>query len=171
MERIIDLLKNVSKWIYKIQKILLEISVGVLIIINALQVAGRYFFKYSLPWSEQLSVVLFIVLIMLGGSLSIRTNTEIRISLLHFRNERKNLLVASIIDFFSFVTICALLISSILLTKQARELKQIISSLNLDYFYVYCVLILGFAIMGFEKGICLLDHIAAFVHHKTGEQR
>ena len=119
MGKIIRILSKISDTLYKVQFILLEVTVAVLVIINALQVAGRYFFRYSLPWSEQLSLVLFLVLIMLGGSLAMRTDTEIKITLVHLKNERVNVIMAAVMDFVSLITIVLLLISSMLLTRQA----------------------------------------------------
>jgi TRAP-type C4-dicarboxylate transport system, small permease component len=157
--KIIRILSKISDTLYKIQFILLEVTVAVLVIINALQVAGRYFFRYSLPWSEQLSLVLFLVLIMLGGSLAMRTDTEIKITLVHLKNERVNVIMAAVMDFVSLITIVLLLISSMLLTRQALQLKQVISSMNLNYAYVYSIVVLGFLMMGFEKLINLLKHV------------
>lgn len=159
MGKIIRILSKISDTLYKIQFILLEVTVAVLVIINALQVAGRYFFRYSLPWSEQLSLVLFLVLIMLGGSLAMRTDTEIKITLVHLKNERVNVIMAAVMDFVSLITIVLLLISSMLLTRQALQLKQVISSMNLNYAYVYSIVVLGFLMMGFEKLINLLKHV------------
>ena len=159
MGKIIRILSKISDTLYKVQFILLEVTVAVLVIINALQVAGRYFFRYSLPWSEQLSLVLFLVLIMLGGSLAMRTDTEIKITLVHLKNERVNVIMAAVMDFVSLITIVLLLISSMLLTRQALQLKQVISSMNLNYAYVYSIVVLGFLMMGFEKLINLLKHI------------
>ncbi|MFC2280254.1 MAG: TRAP transporter small permease [Treponema socranskii subsp. buccale] len=159
MGKIIRILSKISDTLYKVQFILLEVTVAVLVIINALQVAGRYFFRYSLPWSEQLSLVLFLVLIMLGGSLAMRTDTEIKITLVHLKNERVNVIMAAIMDFVSLITIVLLLISSMLLTRQALQLKQVISSMNLNYAYVYSIVVLGFLMMGFEKLINLLKHV------------
>jgi len=157
--KIIRILSKISDTLYKIQFILLEVTVAVLVIINALQVAGRYFFRYSLPGSEQLSLVLFLVLIMLGGSLAMRTDTEIKITLVHLKNERVNVIMAAVMDFVSLITIVLLLISSMLLTRQALQLKQVISSMNLNYAYVYSIVVLGFLMMGFEKLINLLKHV------------
>jgi TRAP-type C4-dicarboxylate transport system, small permease component len=157
--KIIRILSKISDTLYKVQFILLEVTVAVLVIINALQVAGRYFFRYSLPWSEQLSLVLFLVLIMLGGSLAMRTDTEIKITLVHLKNERVNVIMAAVMDFVSLITIVLLLISSMLLTRQALQLKQVISSMNLNYAYVYSIVVLGFLMMGFEKLINLLKHV------------
>ena len=159
MGKIIRILSKISDTLYKIQFILLEVTVAVLVIINALQVAGRYFFRYSLPWSEQLSLVLFLVLIMLGGSLAMRTDTEIKITLVHLKNDRVNVIMAAVMDFVSLITIVLLLISSMLLTRQALQLKQVISSMNLNYAYVYSIVVLGFLMMGFEKLINLLKHV------------
>lgn len=159
MGKIIRILSKISDTLYKVQFILLEVTVAVLVIINALQVAGRYFFRYSLPWSEQLSLVLFLVLIMLGGSLAMRTDTEIKITLVHLKNERVNVIMAAVMDFVSLIIIVLLLISSMLLTRQALQLKQVISSMNLNYAYVYSIVVLGFLMMGFEKLINLLKHV------------
>lgn len=165
MEKIIKILSKISDALYKVQFVLLEIGVLVLVAVNALQVAGRYFFRYSLPWSEQLSLVLFLALIMLGGSLAMRTDTEIKITLVHFKNERVNLITSAVMDSLSLITIILLIMSSTLLTKQALQLKQVISSMNLDYTYVYSIVVLGFAVMGFEKLINLLKHINRIIKY------
>ena len=88
-----------------------------------------------------------------------RTDTEIKITLVHLKNERVNVIMAAVMDFVSLITIVLLLISSMLLTRQALQLKQVISSMNLNYAYVYSIVVLGFLMMGFEKLINLLKHV------------
>ena len=163
MENLLKSLTTASDLIHKIQKGILGIVVFVLIVVNALQVIGRYFLGFSLPWSEQLSVVLFVVLVMLGGSFAIRTDSEIKIAILKSKNQ---LLTNYIVDFISLVVICILVVSSSLLIKQSTELKQIISSLNLDYKYVYSFLFLGFFLMAFEKTILFLRHFVRWNSHR-----
>jgi TRAP-type C4-dicarboxylate transport system permease small subunit len=128
--------------------------IAAITMINNAQVAGRYVFHYSLPWSEQLSIVLFIFIVMLGGNLSIKKDDEIKIDL-RFANRSKQKVLHIVRDIISLITLTVLFISSVLLVHHALMFPQVISSMQLNYYYVFMVMTLGFGLMIFDKILIL----------------
>ena len=80
--------EKIDGFIFRIQKWVLIFLCVAITVINIAQVTGRYVFFYSIPWSEQLSVVLFLFIIFLGQNLATKSDNEIRIDILIFSNEK-----------------------------------------------------------------------------------
>jgi C4-dicarboxylate transporter DctQ subunit len=112
--------------------------------INIAQITGRYLFFYSIPWSEQLSVVIFILIIFFGQNLATRSDNEIRIDVIPVTNASVYRIMLIVSDLACLVTLVLLFASSILLVQNAMRFSQVISSLHLPYLYVFCVIPLGF---------------------------
>ncbi len=167
MHSVESCLGRISDALYAVQKIVLLFLVSVITVINIAQIAGRYVFHFSLPWSEQLSVLLFIVIIMLGGSLSIRTNSEIRIAFFNFKSRIAQSYMAAAVDLVSFVTIIFFVNSSISFFKHSLRFKQVVSSLQISYSYIFAFLIIGFVLMGMEK---LFNLIRTIINIKNLKQ-
>lgn len=127
----------------RVQKAVLIVLCIAITAINISQVAGRYLFSYSIPWSEQLSVVLFIFVIFFGQNLVTKQDGEIRIEIFGFNKkiEKKALILA---DLICLTTVAILFVSSVRLVLHASRFPQVISSLQLPYFYVFSSMCLGF---------------------------
>jgi TRAP-type C4-dicarboxylate transport system permease small subunit len=158
--------KKVERILFATQKVILLIMVMLIVIVNNAQVAGRYIFHYSLPWSEQLSIVLFICIIMLGGNISIKRDDEIRIDL-KFSDPFKQKILNVVRDVISLATLIILLCSSLFLVLHALNFKQVISSMQLNYAYVFMVMSIGFCLMVFDKIAILLGR---FVSQEESEK-
>jgi TRAP-type C4-dicarboxylate transport system permease small subunit len=134
--------------------VILLLIVVTLVIVNNAQVAGRYVFNFSLPWSEQLSVVLFIFIMVLGGNLAIKTDDEIRIDL-RFTDPAKQNILSMVRDIISLLVLIVLLCSSVFLILHSFKFRQVISSMQLPYSVVFIVMAVGFAMMIFDKCLVL----------------
>jgi len=152
--------------IYFCQKLLLMILCVVVTVINIFQVAGRYLFFYSIPWSENLSVVLFLMIVFLGQSMVTGKDGEIRIELFL---SKKFQLVAS--DVICIVTVCFLFISSCYLIGHAARFPQIIPSLYLPYYYVFWMMPIGFALILFSRICVLLKRLAPAVQSDDASEK
>ena len=67
MVKVLSILNKLDNAIFVVQKILILIGVIAMVVINGAQVFCRYVIHSSLAWSEQTSVLLFFILIMLGA--------------------------------------------------------------------------------------------------------
>lgn len=119
--------------------------------VNIAQVAGRYLFFYSIPWSEQLSVVLFILIIFLGQNLATKADNEIRIELFLFCSQKTQRAILVCADVLCLFTAGVLFVSSIMMVMHASMFPQVISSLQLPYFYVFSVMPIGFFLIFFSR--------------------
>jgi TRAP-type C4-dicarboxylate transport system permease small subunit len=79
MKKTLSIFLRIDKVIEVIQIILITLGVFAMVVINGAQVFCRFVIRSSIPWSEQISVMVFFILIMLGGNLAMRTDTETRI--------------------------------------------------------------------------------------------
>jgi TRAP-type C4-dicarboxylate transport system permease small subunit len=141
----------ISGGLFNLQKIVLLILVSVITVINIAQITGRYVFHFSLPWSEQVSVLLFIIIIMLGASISVRTDTEIRIAFFQFKNPVIQLIFSILTDIISLITIGFFVYSSVEFFQHSLKFNQLISSIQVSYSYVFIFLPIGFSLIGIEK--------------------
>ena len=62
------------------------------------------------------------------------------------------------------------LMSSVALLKQARALPQLLSSIRLDYFYIYIWLLVGFALILFDKIINIFKNIFCLLGKELPEE-
>jgi len=171
MKALIRVLDTFSDAVYKVQKCILFLAVGAMVLINGAQIAGRYVFHYSLPWSEQVSIVLFTLLIMLGGNIAIKENSEIKITLFQFKNRKIEAGLGLIADIGSLVALVLLIVSNVMLIEQASRLTKIVSSIRLDYKYIYMVVLAGFALITFEKLLAMCKRIASLSVINAGSEK
>src|SRR5699024_5885989 len=60
----------------KIEKVILAVTVGIMVLIIAYQVIMRYIFAHANSWSEELARYLFIYDVMIGAAIAIRRNSH-----------------------------------------------------------------------------------------------
>lgn len=159
MVKVLSILNKLDNAIFVVQKILILIGVIAMVVINGAQVFCRYVIHTSLAWSEQTSVLLFFILIMLGANLAVKTDTETKIDILRFKNDKANATLHLITDVLSVVAVVVFLVSTQALLTQAKNFPQYLSSLKLDYYYIYLWLAVGFALVLIDKIINILKNI------------
>jgi TRAP-type C4-dicarboxylate transport system permease small subunit len=54
-----------------------------MVVLLFMQVVGRYIFKYSITWSEELAIICFILSVYTGASLAVLRRQHLRIKILH----------------------------------------------------------------------------------------
>ena len=143
--------KKIDGVVFGVQRWLLIVLCVAIIAVNIAQIAGRYLFFYSLPWSEQLSVILFIMIIFLGQNLATKGDGEIRIELFLFSSAKTQRFFLVIADVLCLFSAAALFASSIMLVMHASEFPQVVSSLQLPYFYVFSIMPIGFFLIFFSR--------------------
>lgn len=80
-----NMLRGYSKFLdvlEKVEKAILAVTVGIMVIIIAYQVIMRYIFAHANSWSEELARYLFIYDVMIGAAIAIRRNSHLQIDIL-----------------------------------------------------------------------------------------
>jgi len=143
-----------------VQKILLILLSSVMTIVVLAQIAGRFIFKYSLPWSEELSVILFIVIIFWGANIAIKTDSEIAIEVLKFQNPKKALIHWAVKDIFSLICIALLIISAVIAISESTVRPRAVASMQwFKYTYIYMLMFIGLIFILFDKLVRFMHHI------------
>ncbi|BFK16712.1 TRAP transporter small permease [uncultured Blautia sp.] len=168
MKSLAKILEKINSITLLIEKWLLIAMVVFMVSINFIQVLSRYIFHYSIPWSEQTSVVLFMFMILIGGNLAIKEDSEIKIEIIKFKNKRSNTRFRLISDVISLLTLGLLFVSAIFLTIQGRTVPQSLSAIPLSYWQLYMVMVIGFGLMFIEKLTNVVKKIV-FITDKSGE--
>ncbi|MDL2295527.1 TRAP transporter small permease subunit [Lachnospiraceae bacterium OttesenSCG-928-E19] len=161
MKGLLKGLEKINSITFMVEKWLLIVAIICMVSINFIQVISRYVFKYSIPWSEQLSVVLFMFMVLIGGNLAIKEDSEIKIEIIRFKNKRKDTGFRMIGDVISLVTLGLLFTSAVLITVQGKALPQALSALPLKYYQLYVVMSVGFLLMFVEKLTNLVKRIVS----------
>ena len=55
-----DMLIKIEQWILKIERVIMAIAAGLLVFAVLAQVFFRYILPISMPWTEELSIILFV---------------------------------------------------------------------------------------------------------------
>ena len=163
MLKFVSGLEFIDNILFKAQKVLIIIGVALMVVINGAQVFCRYVVHSSLAWSEQVSVLLFFILIMLGANLAVRTDTETRIDVLKFKKEKINVVLRGITDVISIGVLIIFILSSLAMLEQAKSFPQYLSSISLNYYYIYIWLVIGFGLVLFDKIINIVKKICVIM--------
>lgn len=156
MEKLCAVLQSISAAIYKVQTYVLFLACAVLVILNFVQVVCRYCLGLSFAFSEELSLALFMFIILIGGNIAIKTDSEIRVDLIRFKNEKYNNAFGIVADTISLVILICLLAGSIALFQHVSRFPQSLASMPITYRELYTMLIVGFCLMLLDKVINLL---------------
>lgn len=151
MKALLKVLEKVNGATFLIEKWILILMVVFMVGLNFIQVLSRYIFHYSIPWSEQTSVVLFMFMILIGGNLAIKEDSEIKIEIIKFKNVKRDTRFRLISDLIALVTLGVLFVSAIYLVIQGRMMPQVLSAVPLSYWQLYVVMVVGFGLMFLEK--------------------
>jgi len=137
-----DVLKAFKKMQNVINVIIGVILFGIMCIV-LLQIFTRYVIFYSLPWSEELSRYLFVVMIMLGINIGISKNMMVRIDLIdNFLSENAKRMLEIGRDIIALVIASILFYSSIDLIKIGSV--QISPAMQIPMSTIYLFLFVGF---------------------------
>lgn len=156
MQKLNQTLEKFSNAIYMVQKWILILTAAVVTGVNFINVIMRYIFKSSISCCENLSLALFMLMILIGGNIAVKSDSEIKIEIFRFKDKKKENCFKLIADICSIVALCCLLIGSCGLVSHSAKFAQGIPTLPITYFHLYCMLIIGSVLM-------LLDHIIVFL--------
>lgn len=154
-----ETIQNFGCVLYKIQKYTLIILCILVTAINISQIIGRYLFFYSIPWSEQVSVILFVFIIFLGQSLATMKDNEIRIDVFVVPGYRVGDILLIISDIICLIVLFFLFFSATGLVGNALRFPQVVSSINLPYCFVFSVIPFGFCLIFVTRLLVLVRRI------------
>lgn len=167
MRKAAKVLENISSKIYIVEKWVLMIAVVAVTAVNFINVITRYVMKSSLAYCENLSLALFMLLILIGGNIAVKSDSEIRIDVCRFKDVRKRNAFKLISDICSIVALICLLAGSVALVGHTMQHNQQVATLPLTYLQLYSLLVIGSVLMLFDHIVILFKHLAAI---QTGEE-
>lgn len=156
MRRIYKMLEKVSSILFKCQKIILLIMVAAIVGVTIADVFLRMVTSKGISWTQELCIALFMSLIFLGANIAMKTDSEIKIDLLHFKNEKAQRLLLAIVDIICLAIIAFLIYSSIASIQNVMARPQKLATLPLSYATLYMVMPVGFILMFLDKAVTLL---------------
>lgn len=161
MTKIAKTLESISNKIFIVEKWVLMIAVVVVTAVNFINVVMRYVMKSSLAYCENLSLALFMFLILIGGNIAVKSDSEIRIDVCRFKDVRKKNIFKLISDVCSIIALVCLLIGSAALVAHTAQHNQQVATLPLTYLQLYSLLVIGSVLMLFDHIVILCKHLAA----------
>ena len=156
MDKIAKTLKNISNKVYIVEKWVLMIAVIAVTAVNFVNI-----FKSGLAYCENLSLTLFMLLILIGGNIAVKSDSEIRIDVCRFKDVRKKNAFKLISDICSIIALVCLLLGSIALVQHTAQYNQQVATLPITYLQLYSLLIIGSILMLFDHVVVLFKHLAA----------
>lgn len=158
MKALYRLLVRVSDTIFKVEKWLLLAAVVAVTLVNFLNVILRYLLNSGLAYCEMLSIVLFMFMVIIGGNIAVKSDSEIRIDMLTSRDPKKRALFRFVSDVISIAAL-VLGIAGLFATIGATTKNlQRVTPLPIYTYHIYIAMTVGFFLM-------LLDHVIVFAEH------
>ncbi|MBW1700414.1 MAG: TRAP transporter small permease [Deltaproteobacteria bacterium] len=120
--------EKVSKWCARITVVLVVGLSIALVLCILISIFFRYVVEYALSWPEELSMLLFAWLVILGGSLGVREGFHVRLTVIIDRFPRRiryglNRIITVVITLFGVVLVYA---GQDLVTRTAGHLSATI---------------------------------------------
>lgn len=144
-------LNAISDCIDKLLQAALMVLSVVMVVVNLAQVAGRYLFSYSLPWSEELSTYMYVWIIFLSLHMIARDRSELTIDVLRFKKSGAQFALTLFRDLVSILTVAALLAASILMIRNSMSFPQKTASLHVSTYIMYLCMPASFALVILQK--------------------
>lgn len=134
-------IKNIEKY----TSFLLLIA---LVIVLSLQIFYRYFLGLSIPWAEEVSRFVFVVMVYLSISFAAQRGRHIRI-MMQFKwfKERTKILILSFADIIWISYNTFIIVKGIEMVNEMFSFRYNSPVLNIPMYFVYGIIPLSFGIM------------------------
>lgn len=76
-------LATIGRWLYRRAENIHALMLGVMLVAFLLQVVFRYFFRLPTGWSSELTVIMWLWIVLWGAAFVVREDEEIRFDLLY----------------------------------------------------------------------------------------
>lgn len=151
-----NVLEKISSSVYKVEKVILVLAVIVEVGLNFINVILRYGTGHSIAACETLSVVLFMLMILLGGNIAVKSDSEIKIDLIHFKSEKTMAIYKMVVEVICIAAVCWLLAGTVSMTQNALKMPSQVIPLPIYTYHEYFLMIAGLVLV-------LLDHLILFL--------
>ena len=158
MKKVYELLVKLSDAIFFVEKWLLLVAVVAAVCVNFANVCLRYLANGGLSYCETLSICLFMFMVVIGGNIAVKTNSEIKIDIFRFKDPRKNAAFQLIADVVSIAAIMFALVGLFATVQSVMVNLQRVTPLPIYAYHIYIAMTIGFFMI-------LLDHIIIFLQH------
>ena len=159
MKRIYKILEKATSMLFVGQKFILLLLSVEIVGITVVDIFLRLTIKTGFAWAQEACIAIFMTLIFLGANISIKTNGEIKIDLLRFKNETAQLVLQSFINLVSLCAIAYLFRSSAASVRNAFEKPQLLATIPFSYATLYLAMPIGFSLMFLDKLTASLRYI------------
>lgn len=122
---------------------IIALTLMVLLVVILAQTFTRYVIFYSLPWSEELSRYLFVLLIMLGINIGITKNNFVRIDMIDaIIPDRFKKTVETLRDMVALSVAVAFVYSTFPMMRIGKFQKSPAMQISMDF--MYSIMFIGF---------------------------
>lgn len=158
MKKLYNALVAVSDGIFLVEKWMLLVAVVGVIAVNFINVCLRYLAGGGLAFCETLSICLFMFMVVIGGNIAVKTDGEIKIEIIMFKNNKAQAALKLVVDLISIAAIILCLFGLVDTVETVLANQQRVTPLPIYTYHIYIVMTIGFAMM-------LLDHLILFLKH------
>ncbi|MDO4960426.1 MAG: TRAP transporter small permease subunit [Eubacteriales bacterium] len=158
MKKVYELLVKISDIVFMVEKWILLAAVIVAVAVNFLNVCLRYILNSGLNYCETLSICLFMFMVVVGSNIAAKTDGEIKIEIIKFKDTRKNSAYRLIADAVSIAAIIFCIIGIKDTIASVSMYPQKVTPLPIYTYHIYMVMAVGFV-------MTLLDHIIILICH------
>ena len=152
--------EKISEYIDKVLQIALSVLAVTLVVVNLTQVAGRYLFFYSLPWSEELSVYMYAWLIFLALHALARNREELTIEVFTFKSVKSENIMGIFRDALVLITLVFILVASWQMIGFATRFPRSTAALwGISTTPLYYVMPFSFILVIFQKILSIFQRI------------
>lgn len=158
MKKLYDVLVKISDTIFLAEKWLLLAAVIAAVAVNFVNVCLRYLANSGLSYCETLSVCLFMFMVIIGCNIAVKTDSEIKIELIRFKNVKPNAVIGLIRDLVCILAIifCLFGLKDTLVAVTTNLQK--VTPLPIYTYHLYIGMTIGFV-------MTLIDHIIIALKH------
>ena len=143
-----------------------------MVIILFCNVVGRYVFTRSIPWAEEVCLMLFILSIYFGAAGAVRTRQHLRLEIVVERLSPKGRMILEIIDNTIFMAFCVVILWGIMpLVMQLFENGTAAAVTGIPKFLIYMWLPIMFVVMFFRLIADSVQRVKDYKDDPTGEKR
>ena len=159
MKKSYELLVKASNAIFHVEKWLLVVAVVVAVAVNFVNVCLRYLAGRGLSYCETLSICLFMFMVVIGGNIAVKTDSEIRIDVFKFKTPKADARFRLITDVIAIVAIVLCVVGLFATVKVVMANRQRVTPLPIYTYHIYIIMTIGFFMILLDRIIVLLRHI------------
>jgi len=158
MKKLYDILVKISDFIFLFEKWILLAAVIVAVAVNFVNVILRYLAGGGLSYCETLSVCLFMLMVVIGCNIAVKTDSEIKIDLIRSDNVRTSAVIGLVRDLICIAAIIFCMVGLKETLVAVTKNLQKVTPLPIYTYHIYIVMTIGFV-------MTLLDHVIIALKH------